>query len=109
MGRLGTILQVGRSFGVRDGVLRLKYELERSSGLMSWKMRSVHGWDSWNCNHRKAAELLDEMRAASKGTTSRRFFFGDVQALAPSIRKIIGLAEQQSILAEAEKVLAGEL
>ena len=109
MGKLGTILQVGRSFGVRDGVLRLKYELERSSGLMSWKMRTVRGWDSWTLNQKEAAELLDEMRAASNGTTSRRFFFGDAQALAPAIRKVIGLADEQSIHEEAEKVLAGEL
>src|ERR1700722_7875504 len=100
MGRLGTILQVGRSFGVRDGVLRLKYEIKRSSGLMSWKMRSAHGWDSWSLNQKEAAEFLNEMRAASNGTTSRRFFFGDVRALAPAIRKIIGLAEEQSILTE---------
>ncbi len=109
MGRLGTILQVGRSFGVRDGVLRLKYELKRSSGLMSWKMRSAHGWDSWTLKQKEAAELLDEMRAASNGTTSRRFFFGDAQALAPAIRRIISLGEEQSILAQAEKVLVGEL
>src|ERR1700688_2784377 len=109
MGKLGTILQVGRSFGVRDGVLRLKYELERSSGLMSWKMRTVRGWDSWTLKQKEAAELLDEMRAASNGTTSRRFFFGDAQALAPAIRKVIGLADEQSIHEEAEKVLAGEL
>src|SRR6202166_1944211 len=109
MGKLGTILQVGRSFGVRDGVLRLKYELERSSGLMSWKMRTVRGWDSWTLNQKEAAELLDEMRAASNGTRSGRFFFGDAQALAPAIRKVIGLADEQSIHEEAEKVLAGEL
>src|SRR6202030_2896006 len=53
--------------------------------------------------------LLDEMRAASNGTTSRRFFFGDVRALAPAIRKIMSIADEQSILAVAEKVLGGEL
>ena len=47
MGKLNTMLQVGRTFGVRDGILRLQYELQRGSGLLSWRMRSVQGWDSW--------------------------------------------------------------
>jgi hypothetical protein len=32
-----TMLQVGRTFGVRDGMLRLQYELQRGSGLLSWR------------------------------------------------------------------------
>ena len=46
--KLDTMLQVGRTFGMRDGMLRLQYELQRGSGLMSWRMRSVQGWDSWD-------------------------------------------------------------
>jgi hypothetical protein len=42
------MLQVGRTFGMRDGMLRLEYELQRGSGLMLWRMRSVQGWDSWD-------------------------------------------------------------
>jgi len=48
MGKLDTLLQVGRTFGMRDGMLRLQYELQRGSGLLSWRMRSVQGWDSWD-------------------------------------------------------------
>ena len=43
MSKIGTMLQVSRTFGMRDGMLRLEYELERGSGLMSWRMRSVQG------------------------------------------------------------------
>ena len=43
MSKIGTMLQVGRTFGMRDGMLRLEYELQRGSGLMSWRMRSVQG------------------------------------------------------------------
>jgi len=48
MTRLGTMLQIGRTFGVRHGLLRLEYELQRGSGLISRRMRSVQGWESWN-------------------------------------------------------------
>ena len=40
MSKLDTMLQVGRTFGMRDGMLRLQYELQRGSGLLSWRMRS---------------------------------------------------------------------
>jgi hypothetical protein len=39
----------GRS--VRDGLLRLEYELQRVSGLMSRRMQSVQGWESWDLKH----------------------------------------------------------
>src|SRR5580658_8779192 len=48
MGKLNTMLQTGRAFGVRGSMLRLQYEVQRGSGLLSRKMRSVQGWDSWD-------------------------------------------------------------
>jgi len=42
------MLQIGRTFGVRHGLLRLEYGLQRGSGLISRRMRSVQGWESWN-------------------------------------------------------------
>ena len=48
MGKLGTLLQIGRTFGARDGLLRFEYELQRGSGLMSRRMQSVRGWESWD-------------------------------------------------------------
>jgi hypothetical protein len=69
-----TMLQVGRTFGVRDGMLRLQYELQRGSGLMSWKMRSVQGWDSWDLKRIAPGARADQMRAARQDGT-RLFFF----------------------------------
>ena len=79
MSKLGTMLQVGRTFGMRDGMLRLEYELQRGSGLMSWRMRSVQGWDSWNLN------ALRPPRAPKKcsplaGMADRQFFFADARS-----------------------------
>ena len=57
MGKLATMLQVGRAFGVRDGMLRLEYELERGSGLMAHRMRSVEGWDAWDLKRPRLMSL----------------------------------------------------
>jgi Heparinase II/III-like protein/Heparinase II/III N-terminus len=108
MGKLGTMLQVGRAFGVRDGMLRLEYELQRGSGLISWRMRSVQGWDSWALARIAPGVQAEEMLSARlKGASP--FFFDDVQTLRPRIRNIIGPDCEKSVLANAEKILAGEL
>ena len=64
MGKLGTMLQVGRTFGMRDGMLRLEYELQRGSGLMSWRMRSVQGWNSWALERIAPGVQAESLRAA---------------------------------------------
>jgi hypothetical protein len=102
------MLQVGRTFGVRDGMLRLEYELQRGSGLMSWRMRSVQGWDSWDLKRIAAGTSAEEMRAKRSDGT-RRFFFSDPQAVGTSIRRTIGLDGEKSVIAEAERILAGNL
>jgi len=51
MGKLGTLLF--RSAGhseMRDGLLRLGYEL-RPVRVMSRRMQSVGGWESWDLKH----------------------------------------------------------
>jgi hypothetical protein len=108
MSKLATMLQVGRTFGVRDGMLRLEYELRRGSGLMSWKMRSVQGWDSWELGNIAPDSSADEiLRARQNG--SARFFFGNSLALGTKIRTIIGPAGEKSALDDAELILAGNL
>ncbi len=108
MGKLATMLQVGRTFGMRDGMLRLEYELQRSSGLMSWRMRSVQGWDSWDLKRIAPGATAEKMLSARRGG-ARRFFFSDAQALGTSIRKTFGTDGEQSVLAEAERILQGNL
>jgi hypothetical protein len=108
MGRLGTMLQIGRTFGARDGMLRLEYELQRGSGWMSRKMRSVQGWDVWDLRRIASQTSAEEMRAARRNGT-RPFFFSDVRTLRTSIRTIVGQEGEKSVLAEAEHILAGNL
>jgi hypothetical protein len=108
MSKLGTMLQVGRTFGMRDGMLRLEYELQRGSGLMSWRMRSVQGWDSWDLKRIAPGTQAEEVRAARRDGT-RKFFFTDARTLGSSLRKIIGIGGQESVLAEAGRILQGNL
>src|SRR6267378_8456632 len=86
MGRLGTLLQIGRAFGVRDGLLRAEYEMQRASGLMSRRMRSVRGWESWDLAHiapkSSAEDLLNFRRQGG-----RPFFFADSRGLAPELKR----------------------
>lgn len=108
MGKLATMLQVGRTFGMCDGMLRLEYEIQRGSGLMSWRMRSVQGWDSWDLKRIAPGARAEEMLTTRRDGT-RRFFFADAPSLAPGIRKIIGHEEEESVVAQAERILAGDL
>jgi Heparinase II/III-like protein/Heparinase II/III N-terminus len=108
MGRLGTMLQVGRSFGMRQGMLRAQYEFERGSGLMSWRMRSVQGWDSWDLK-RIAPDCSAEDWLESRRDGTRKFFFRDAKDLGAGIRPIMGSEEERVVLAEAKRILAGHL
>jgi Heparinase II/III-like protein/Heparinase II/III N-terminus len=108
MSKLGTMLQVGRAFGMRDGMLRLEYELQRGSGLLSWRMRSVQGWDSWDLKRIAPGASAEEMLTARRDGT-QRFFFTDDQTLRAAIRKSIGLDSEETVLAEAERILQGNL
>ena len=108
MGKIDTLLQVGRTFGMRDGMLRLQYELQRGSGLLSWRMHSVQGWDSWELTQIAPGAQAEEMRTARRNS-ARRFFFADAQNLGPSIKRTIGPDGEKSVLAEAERILAGNL
>jgi hypothetical protein len=108
MNKIDTMMQVGRTFGVRDGMLRLLYELQRGSGLLSWRMRSVQGWNSWDLQTIAPGAQVDRIRTARRNG-AHRLFFSDVQALGTSIRKIIGPEQERSVLAEAEGILQGTL
>jgi hypothetical protein len=108
MSRLGTIVQVGGTFGVRHGMLRLEYELERGSGVMSRRMRAVRGWDCWNLKRIAPHTSLEEIAAARRSGT-QKLFFTDPRALRTTIESVIGVNGRESVLAEAEGVLSGNL
>ena len=108
MGKLGTLLQIGRTFGVRDGLLRLEYELQRGSGLMSRRIRSVRGWEWWDLkriapNH-SSEDLLNTRRQGRHA-----FFFAHARDLAPELKRIPGQSGDESLCAEARGILEGNL
>jgi hypothetical protein len=108
MGKLGTLLQIGRTFGVRDGALRVAYELRRGSGLMSRRMQSVQGWDAWNLRHiapKTSAEDFLSVRRQGRPP----FFFPDSRDLSAELKKILGAHGEKSVIAEANRILEGRL
>lgn len=108
MGKLVTAAQATWAFGARDGFLRLEYELSRSSGLMSRRMRAVQGWEKWSLEriapNTPSDELLNTLRGAN-----RPFFFSGCQQLAPELKKIVGPDGERAAQAEACGVLEGTL
>jgi hypothetical protein len=108
MGKLATVLQVGRTFGLRDGMLRLEYEFHRGTGLMARRMRSVQGWDAWHLN-RIAPYISPERLLKDRRAGAGNFFFSDARILGDAVRQVIGPEGEKSLLAEAERILAGNL
>jgi hypothetical protein len=108
MGKLGTLLQIGRTFGVRDGLLRLEYELQRGSGLMSRRMRSVRGWESWDLKQ-IAPKTSPEDLLSVRRQGGRPFFFSDSRSLAPELGRILGEEGARSVCVEGRGILEGNL
>src|ERR1700675_4916484 len=105
---IDAMLQVGRTFGVRDGMLRLQYELQRGTGLMSWKMRSVQGWHSWSLN-RIAPGVLSQDMSAARWDATPRFVLTDAPTMGTNIKKIPAPDVEDCVVAEAGRILLGNL
>jgi hypothetical protein len=106
--KLRTLAQIGRAFGMRAGALRLEYELQRGSGLMLRRMRSVAGWDHWTlANIAPGISSEDLLRARQNGRTP--FFFSDARTLAPRLKPIVGEEREAPIQAAAKRILDGNL
>ena len=108
MGKVGTMFKVARTFGARDGLLRLNYELQCGSGLMSRRMRSVEGWEAWDFQ-RIASESSPEKFLNVRRKGAQSFFFSDCRHLAGEVGKIIGAHGKEQAVTEANKILAGNL
>lgn len=102
------MIEIGRTFGARDGILRLRYELRRGSGLMSQQMQSVAGWDHWKLERLAPGSQAEEVLSSRRGATNR-FFFADARALGAHLRQILGIEGQQLLIRQAEGILAGKL
>jgi hypothetical protein len=108
MGKLGALLQIGQTFGLRDGLLRLGYELQRGSGLMSRRMHSVSGWEFWDLKH-IAPKTSPEDLLSIRRQGGRPFFFSDSRSLALDLKKSLGAQGEESVVAEANGILEGSL
>src|SRR5690349_16884098 len=102
------LTQVARTFGVRDGALRLQYELQRKSGWMLRRMRAMEGWDAWALPRIapgiNASDILESRRRGDS-----RFFFRDARTLGSALKRIVLDSGAKKIVAEAENILAGKL
>ena len=108
MANLGTLIQIARTFGWRDGILRLSYELQRGSGLMSLRMQASAGWGRWSLA-RIAPGTRPEDVLRSRRDGERPFFFRDARELGPCLKAILAPEQQSEVLAEAERILNGQL
>src|ERR1700757_884864 len=108
MGNLGTLIEVARTFGWRDGMLRLSYELQRGIGLLSLRTQAAAGWERWNLE-RVAAGIAPQDVLQRRRDGERPFFFRDAHDLAPCLKSILAPEQQATVVAEAEKILQGQL
>ena len=108
MAKVRTMLQVAKTFGARDGMLRLGYELQRGSGLMSRRMRSVAGWQSWDLKTVASDTSADDL-LASRRRGDRPFFFRDSRSLASKLIALLGSSGAELVVTDANKILAGDL
>lgn len=108
MSRLSTALQVGRTFGARDGMLRLSYELQRGTGLMARRMRAAEGWPRWGLS-RIAAGVSAEEFLSSRLENKIPFFFNAPHTLRSSLKEILGSEGEEVLLGQANSILNGHL
>jgi hypothetical protein len=108
MGKLGTLLQIGRTFGVRDGSRRLGYELQRGSGLMLRRMQSVSGWEFWDLKHMDPKNSPEDILSIRR-QGGRPFFFSDSRNLAVELKNVLGVHGEESVVAAANRILEGNL
>ena len=108
MSKLRTFAQIGRTFGVRAGALRLEYEIQRGTGLMARRMRGVAGWDRWALD-RIAPGISAEDLLRRRRDNSVEFFFNDARTLKPALDRALTEDARQSIQSSAERILGGNL
>jgi len=108
MGNLATLWQVGRTFGLRDGLLRLEYEAQRASGSMARRMQSVGGWESWDLK-RIAPNTSPQDFLSIRRQGNHPFFFSNPRNLAGELQTVLGAKGEDSIVREANQILEGTL
>jgi hypothetical protein len=110
--QLGTLIKIGRTFGMRNGLLRMQYETQRATGLMSRRMQSVQGWDFWNLKNivpknSSSPSSKDLLNIRRQG--ARLFFFADPRDLKVALKNILGPTGEANTIAEADNILQGNV
>lgn len=108
MGKLGTLWQILRTFGLRAGARRLEYEAQRGTGLMARRMQSVSGWESWDLKQ-IASQTSAEDFLILRRQGGQPFFFAHSRSLAPDLKAVLGADGKKSLLSQAEEIIAGNL
>src|SRR5450755_688151 len=108
MNKLSTLWQIGRTFGFRDGALRSQYELQRFTGSLGRSMQSVEGWDCWDWK-RIAPKTSPEDLLKARRLGGSPFFFPDPRNFTGAIKRILGPAGEEGVVAEANQILEGKL
>lgn len=108
MNKVATALQVGRTFGARDGMLRLGYELQRGTGLMARRMRSAEGWPRWDLSRIAPGVSVEEL-LSSRRDCKVPFFFNAPHTLRNSLKEILGFEGEKALVAQANSILEGHM
>jgi len=108
MSKFGTLWQIAQAFGLRDGALRLGYEVQRGTGVMARRMQSVSGWESWNPKRISLQSSAEDFLSVRR-QGSPPFFFSNSRGLAPALKKVLGADGEKSLLSDANKIIAGSL
>jgi len=75
---------------------------------MSRRMQSVCGWESWDLKH-IAPKTSPEDILSIRRQGGRPFFFSDARSLALELKKVLGSHGEESVVAEADRILEGSL
>jgi heparinase II/III-like protein len=106
LSKLRTFAQIGRTFGLRDGALRLEYEIQRSTGWMDRRMRSAAGWDHWSLSHVAPGVSAEDLLRRRRDNRVP-FFFNDARTLKPALEQVLSEHARQSLQSAAEQILVG--
>src|ERR1700675_4009854 len=75
---------------------------------MSRRMQSVRGWESWELKH-IAPKTSPEDLLSIRRQGGRPFFFSGSRSLAVELKKVLGSHGEESVVAEANRILEGNL
>lgn len=101
-------MQVGAAFGIRDGALRVGYEVGRKCGLLSRRIRAMEGWDRWSLERIAPGTTGDDL-LRSRRSGGVPFFFKDARTLGSRLQFAETEVGRNQVLDQVEGILRGNL